>query len=64
MFKTIFGVKQQQAKITQSFQPLNEFNATFYNGDVASNDVVNACIDCIARHCSKFEILHKKYMEL
>lgn len=61
MFKTIFGVKNQQSKITTQLEQLNSFSPTFYTSDVANNDVVNACIDCIARHCSKFEILHKRY---
>lgn len=61
MFQKIFGVKNQIAKVTTQLEQLNSFTPTFYNTDMKGNDVVNACIDCIARHISKFEIMHKQY---
>lgn len=61
MFQKIFGVKNQIAKVTTQLEQLNSFTPTFYTTDMKGNDVVNACIDCIARHISKFEIMHKQY---
>lgn len=61
MFKSIFGVEKQNIEKLEQFRQLNTFNPIFYTKDVANNDIVNACIDTIARHCSKFEIVHKKY---
>lgn len=61
IFQSIFGVKNQVAKVSTQLEQLNSFTPTFYNTPVNNNDIVNACIDCIARHISKFEIMHKQY---
>ena len=63
MFKSVFGTDKQPTKIMQQFNQLNSFTPIFYNKEVANNDIVNACIDCISRHCSKFEIMHKRYKD-
>lgn len=61
MFKNIFGKNNQVQKVTTQLEQLNSFTPTFYKVDIKNNDVVNACIDCIARHMSKLEIQHKQY---
>lgn len=61
MFKTVFGINRQTPKVTTQFEELNSFNPTFYKTNIKNSDLVNACVDCIARHVSKFEISHKKY---
>lgn len=61
LFKNIFGIKNQVQKVTTQLEQLNSFTPTFYTTNVSNNDIVNACIDCIARHISKFEIMHKQY---
>lgn len=61
LFEMIFKKKKQTVARKERVQLLNDYSASFYTTDVNKSAVVQSCINAIATHASKFEMIHKKY---
>ncbi len=62
LFKQIFGISKQNKSNHQRLQMLNEFNPVFSTrNNISDSSLVKACVNTIATHASKFEMVHMIY---
>ncbi len=64
LFKTYFGIKKQQKSEHTKLQMLNGFTPVFTNLDrYTDSSIVKTCVNTIATHVSKFEMVHRRYVD-
>lgn len=62
LFKQIFGIEKQKPSSKQRLQMLNNFNPVFTTTNrIDQSSIVKACVNTIATHVSKFEMVHRQY---
>lgn len=62
LFKEIFGISKQKKSNHQRLQMLNAFNPVFNTRNkINESSLVRSCVNTIATHASKFEMVHMIY---
>lgn len=62
LFKQIFGTEKQKPSTKQRLKMLNSFNPVFTTSNrIDQSSIVKSCVDTIATHVSKFEMVHRQY---
>lgn len=64
LFKTFFGTKKQNKSQHTRLEMLNNYMPVFTpTNKYLDSSIVKSCINVIATHVSKFEIVHKQYKD-
>lgn len=62
LFKQIFGINKQNKSNHQRLKMLNDFTPVFSTANrINESSLVKACVNTIATHASKFEMVHRQY---